>query len=253
MNAGVDAISVEDVSKRYGAERALLGVSLALEAGSVCALLGANGAGKSTLCGILSTLVSPSGGRVRFLRAGSPVAPGAALRRQIGVLAHDTFVYGQLSGVENLTFYARLYGLDRAPTRVAARLDEVGLDERARARPAQTYSRGMLQRLALARALLHEPAVLLLDEPFAGLDRSGIAQLAEALRRAKEAGRLVLVVTHEVAALDGLCDHVVVLHRGKVALDRRAGGDDDTDTTGGGRPGAFSRQALEACAQEVAS
>lgn len=218
----IDRVTVEGVSKRYGHHRALAPVALQLRAGSLCALLGPNGAGKSTLLGILSTLVSPSSGTVRFTAGATVVPHGAMLRGQIGVLAHESFIYGDLTAVENLGFYAALYGVGSAESRAVALLDEVGLDERARHRAARTYSRGMLQRLALARALLPEPRVLLLDEPFTGLDRTGAAALARTLAKAKRDERVVLVVTHDLEALDGLCDHVVVLRRGKVVLDHRA-------------------------------
>jgi heme exporter protein A len=233
---GIDTVTVAGVTKRYGHQRALAGVDLELRAGSLCALLGPNGAGKSTLLGILSTLVKASAGTVTYAAGTAATPAGPGLRRQIGVLAHDSFVYGELTGSENLAFYARLYDVDGAGARAAALLDEVGLDESARERPARTYSRGMLQRLALARAMLHEPRVLLLDEPFTGLDRAGSAALARTLARARRDGRVVVVVTHDLEALDGACDHVAVLRRGKLVLDERAGGDGD---------GGFSYAALK--------
>ncbi|RMH43875.1 MAG: ABC transporter ATP-binding protein [Deltaproteobacteria bacterium] len=218
----IDRVHVAGVSKRYGPQRALANVDVDLRAGSLCALLGPNGAGKSTLLGILSTLVRPTAGEVVYLSGDRAVPAGAPLRAQIGVLAHESFIYGELTAVENLDFYGNLYSVPRRRDRAAALLDEVGLDDRARNRPARTYSRGMLQRLALARALMHEPPVLLLDEPFTGLDRHGAAALARTLDRARRDGRVVLVVSHDLEALDGVCDHVVVLRRGKVVVDRRA-------------------------------
>jgi heme exporter protein A len=218
----IDGVSVAGVSKRYGHHRALARVDIELCAGSLCALLGPNGAGKSTLLGILSTLIRPSAGEVVYRSGGAALPVGHVLRRQIGVLAHEPFTYGDLTGDENLLFYGRLYGLDDAKARACVRLDEVGLDDRARDRPARTYSRGMLQRLALARALMHEPRLLLLDEPFTGLDRTGARALAATLARAKTDRRVVLVVTHDLEALDRVCDHVVVLRRGKVVLDQRS-------------------------------
>jgi heme exporter protein A len=182
----------------------------------MCALLGPNGAGKSTLLGILSTLIRPTGGEVVFRERDRPAEPGDALRRQIGVLAHDPFVYAQLTGIENLLFYARLYGVAAPDERASHLLDAVGLDDEARRRPAGTYSRGMTQRLALARALLHEPRVLLLDEPFTGLDRTGSEALAATLRSARERGCILIVVTHDLEAIAGVSDHVAVLRRGKL-------------------------------------
>ena len=223
--AAIDAVAIRGLTKRYGATRVLANVSLELRAGSLCALLGPNGAGKTTLLGIVSTLVRPSSGEVDF-RAGTGAVPaGGALRRAIGVLAHDSFLYGGLTAEENLAFYARLYEVDDPARRASALLDEVGLAGEARSRPVRTYSRGMVQRVALARALLHDPRVLLLDEPFTGIDRTGAAALALTLARAVERGCVCLVVSHDLEALAGITDHVAVLRRGKLEHDeRRAGG-----------------------------
>ncbi len=215
---GFQQVSAKGLTKLYGRHRALGGVDLTLRAGSLCALLGPNGAGKSTLLGILSTLVRPTSGKVSFAANGRELDPHE-VRAAIGVLAHEPMVYLELSAVENLDFFARLYDVPGASARAAELLDEVGLDPEARLRPARTYSRGMLQRLSLARALLHRPRLLLLDEPFTGLDRAGADALARTLAAAKQGGRIVLVVSHDIDALAELCDHVVVLRRGKIAHD----------------------------------
>lgn len=215
MPAAIDAIEIEQVSKRYGRHRALAGVDLSLKRGRLCALLGPNGAGKSTMLGVVSTLIRPTGGEVVYRAGDTAVGAGERLRRQIGVLAHESFIYSQLTGRENLHFWGRLYGIDDRERRAEQLLEQVGLDERARDRPAQTYSRGMLQRLALARVLLPRPTVLLLDEPFTGLDRKGAAALQAALDEAKQSGSIVLVVTHDLEAIAAHADHVVVLRRGK--------------------------------------
>jgi heme exporter protein A len=221
----IDAVAIRGLTKRYGATRVLANVSMELRAGSLCALLGPNGAGKTTLLGIVSTLVRPSSGEVAYRAGAAAVAAGGELRRAIGVLAHDSFLYGGLTAEENLAFYARLYELEDGAGRASALLDEVGLAEEARRRPVRTYSRGMIQRVALARALLHEPRVLLLDEPFTGIDRTGAAALARTLARAVERGCVCLVVSHDLEALAGIADHVAVLRRGKLEHDeRRAGG-----------------------------
>jgi heme exporter protein A len=213
-----DVVEAEGLTKLFGRQRALAGVSTRFQAGSVAALLGPNGAGKSTLLGILSTLVRPTSGQVTFGGA----RPGPAVRAAIGVLAHEPMVYAELTGRENLIFFARLYDLGDADARARRLLAEVGLASEAAERPARTYSRGMLQRLALARALLHAPRLLLLDEPFTGLDAGGTRRLAETIDAARKGGNIVVVVTHEVAPLDGLCDHLVVLNRGKIVRDERA-------------------------------
>jgi heme exporter protein A len=208
-------VTLTGISKLFGRQRALSGVSLELRAGRMTVVIGPNGAGKSTLIGILSTLMRPSAGRVVMGGLREP----REVRAAIGLLAHDALVYPELTAVENLRFYGRLYDVERLEERSAALLDEVGLDAAARARPARTYSRGMLQRLSLARALLPSPSLLLLDEPFTGLDRAGQAALATALARAKAEGRIVLVVSHDLEAVGGLADHVVALKNGRVVLD----------------------------------
>jgi heme exporter protein A len=213
----VAKVVVEGVTKIYGRQRALGGVSMELRAGRLTALMGPNGAGKSTLIGVLSSLVRPTSGRVRV---GDLTEP-RAVRGAIGVLAHEPLVYPELSAIENLRFWGGLYDVPDPAARATQLLDAVGLDAAARLRPARTYSRGMLQRLSLARALLGDPRVLLFDEPFTGLDRAGAAALAAALARAKADGRVVLVATHDLDAIDGLADHLVVLRAGKVAIDER--------------------------------
>jgi heme exporter protein A len=221
----IDAVITRGVTKRFGTHRVLASVDLELRAGSMCALLGPNGAGKSTLLGILSTLVRPSSGEVSYRAGERTLAAGGELRRTIGVLSHDSFLYGGLTALENLLFYARLYQVADAEARAAALLDEVGLEPEARGRPVRTYSRGMVQRVALARALLHAPRVLLLDEPFTGLDRAGAAALARTLARAVAERCVVMVVSHDLEALAGATDHVAVLRRGRLQHEvRQAGG-----------------------------
>jgi heme exporter protein A len=211
-------VSAQGLTKLYGRHRALGGVDLTVGAGRLCALLGPNGAGKSTLLGILSTLVRPTSGTVRFTGAGAEVDAHDA-RAAIGLLAHEPMVYGELSALENLRFFAALYGVAGADARARALLDEVGLANEARTRPARTYSRGMMQRLALARALLPGPNLLLLDEPFTGLDRAGVTHLVAALEKCKSDGRLVIVVSHDLDALGGLVDQLAVIRRGKIVHD----------------------------------
>jgi heme exporter protein A len=215
---GFQAVEARGVTKLFGRHRALGGVDLTLRAGSFCALLGPNGAGKSTLLGILSTLVRPTSGQVVYSADGRALEP-QEVRARIGVLAHEPMVYGELSAIENLRFFADLYDVPDAAARATQLLDEVGLEPEARVRPARTYSRGMLQRVALARALLHQPRLLLLDEPFTGLDRAGAQALGRTLAAAKRDGRIVLVVSHDLEAIAEQCDHVVVIRRGKIAHD----------------------------------
>jgi heme exporter protein A len=216
----LDHVAIRKVAKRYGTERALVSVSLELHKGSMCALLGHNGAGKTTLLGIVSTLVRPNGGDVTYL-SGGVEAKGEGVRRQIGMLAHASLCYAELSAIENLELFAGLYDVDGSAAAIAALLDRVGLDARARTRSARTYSRGMLQRLALARALLTKPSLLLLDEPFTGLDRGGALALGEQLGELKAKGAIVVVVTHDLEAIAGRTDHVAVLRRGALVFEQR--------------------------------
>ena len=215
----IEGVQVEGIQLVYGRTRALAGVDLSLEAGAVTALVGPNGAGKSSLLSVLATLQRPTRGEVRFqLRGGDTLTlaeADAGLRAAIGWVSHSALIYPQLSALENLRFFAELYQL---PARaVEAQLEAVGLHPSAWSRPAATYSRGMLQRLALARALLPDPSLLLLDEPFTGLDREAGERLSKLILGARGQGRAVLLVTHDLDAAARLSDRVVLLARGRVA------------------------------------
>jgi heme ABC exporter ATP-binding subunit CcmA len=215
-------VTVRDVSRHYGRRRALTHVSLTCRAGEVLGLLGPNGAGKSTLLSILATLLAPSAGEVRY---GSRTAAeaGPSLRASFGFLSHDLYLYPELTAFENLTFFARLYGVPDLADRVAAALDRSGLTSR-RDDVISGFSRGMRQRLALERALLHQPRLLLLDEPFTGLDDASVAALADRLRELRSAGRIVVVVTHDLDVAERLLDKVAVLKDGRlVAFDDAEG------------------------------
>lgn len=216
----LDHVVIKKLSKRYGSERALGGVSLELTAGSMTAVLGHNGAGKTTMLGILSTLVRPNDGTVTYRASGGEVT-GTEVRRQIGLLAHASLCYGELSAFENLALTAGLYDVPGDRAALTLLLDRVGLEAKARDRPSRTYSRGMVQRLALARALLTEPSLLLLDEPFTGLDRGGALALGEQLGELRDAGAIVVVVTHDLEAIADRTDHVAILSRGKLVFEER--------------------------------
>jgi ABC-type multidrug transport system ATPase subunit len=179
----------------------------------VVALLGANGAGKSTLLSIAATLLEPSEGRVLY---GDRTAAdgGAALRARIGVLGHDLYIYPELTAAENLAFFGRLYGLTDIERAVAQALDNAVLTERAND-AVGSFSRGMRQRLALERALLHSPRLLLLDEPFTGLDEVSANALRQRLAAARDAGAIVIVTTHDLEAIDAIVDEAYVLVRGR--------------------------------------
>ena len=209
-----DSLTVAKVSRYYGRRRALTRVSLAVRAGEVVGLLGPNGAGKSTLLGILATLIAPSSGSVRY---GEQRARdlGAALRRRVGFLSHDLQLYPELTARENLEFFARLYGATTPASTVDAALDRARLTDRADD-PIGGFSRGMRQRLALERALLHDPRLVLLDEPFTGLDDRSVGDLAERLRLLGHDGRMVIFATHDLDIAEGVLDRAVVLRNGRM-------------------------------------
>jgi heme exporter protein A len=208
------ALTFTDVTRNFGRRRALYKVSLTCQAGEIVALLGPNGAGKSTLLSIASTLLEPTSGSVRY---GDVVAreAGAALRARIGVLGHDLYIYPELSASENLHFFGKVYGLPDVPSRVDAALDRAELTHR-RDDAVGGYSRGMRQRLALERALLHDPRLVLLDEPFTGLDDAATSALRKRLTGLRDVGCIVLVTTHDLETIDGIVDRAVMLRSGKM-------------------------------------
>ena len=217
-----ERLTVVGVSRHYGRRRALSRVSLQARAGEIVGLLGPNGAGKSTLLGVLATLVAPSRGRVLY--GGLPARElGAGLRRRLGYLSHDLQLYPELTAGENLDFFARLYGDTRPADRVAAALARARLTDRGEDRVGG-FSRGMRQRLALERALLHEPRLVLLDEPFTGLDERSVGDFAARLRGLRTAGRIVLLATHDLDIVDGLLDRAVVLRAGRTVPLAAVGG-----------------------------
>lgn len=208
-------IKIEGLVKSYGHLPVLRGVDLHIEAGEFVTLVGANGAGKTTLLRVVATLLRPMAGKVSI--GGWPLPIHAEkVRRHIGLVSHHALLYGDLSAAENLHFFARLYGLDRREERVEAALRQVGLAARQRD-PVRTFSRGMTQRLTIARATLHEPDVLLFDEPYTGLDQEASALLDDLLRNQAAQGRTILMITHDLVHGLNLADRVAILDRGKVA------------------------------------
>jgi len=207
-------VTVSKVSRHYGRRRALSSVSFGLQAGEVVGLLGPNGSGKSTLLGVLSTLIAPSSGEVRYGEQPSR-ALGADLRRLIGFLSHDLQLYPELSSRENLEFSARLYGQQQPSAVVNDALVRARLAERAE-EPISGFSRGMRQRLALERSLIHKPRLVLLDEPFTGLDDRSTSELIERLRQLSKEGCLIVFATHDLDIADGVLDRAVVLRAGRI-------------------------------------
>ena len=192
--AGSFAVELDGLERDYGERTALAGISLRLDAGSTLAVLGANGAGKSTFLRILATLLRPHRGRVRVLGGALP-QEAADVRGRIGYIGHEPLLYRDLTGRENLRFHARLHGIGRE--RVEELLAAVGMDRRA-GQPVAELSRGMSQRLAVARALLADPPLLLLDEPRANLDPAAADLLEPLIGRAS--GRTRVIVTHDIEA-----------------------------------------------------
>ena len=214
-----DSVQVFDVSRHFGRRRALANISLTASAGDIVGLLGPNGAGKSTLITMLATLATPSKGEIRY---GDATASrlGPLLRTRIGLLAHELHLYPELSARQNLRFFAELYGLDaRAPVDEA--LESAGLADRGD-EPVSAFSRGMRQRLALERSLLHAPRLVLLDEPFTGLDDRAVGLISDRLRRLAAGGAIVLLATHDLDLADGLVTRVALIRDGRLLLDEAA-------------------------------
>jgi heme exporter protein A len=207
------AIVAENVERRFGNFRVLRGLNLTVPRSNVLALFGPNGAGKTTFLKLLAGLASPNGGSAQVF--GCALPGDAKLRRRIGVVAHEPYVYADLTARENLDYYARLYRVTRSD-RAADLIEQVGLSGAAH-RTVRTYSRGMLQRLALARALLHEPDLLLLDEPFTGLDPQGAQTLIELLSAEKTRGTTMIITTHDFDRGLAVADRAAVLAGGKIA------------------------------------
>ena len=206
------AIEARGLSRQYGPATAVDDVTFALAPGSKTALLGANGAGKTTLLAMLSTLLHPTAGSA-FIAGHDLAHPTAALRRSIGVLAHRPMLYEELSPLENLHFFGRLYGVDEAGGRVEELLRAAGLWFR-RDEATEVLSHGYHQRLAIARALLHSPTVLFADEAETGLDEQGVALLDELVLHAP--GLTVLAATHRRDRVEGWADGTLVLDRGRL-------------------------------------
>jgi heme exporter protein A len=207
-------VAATDVGRHFGRRKALSQVSFTCRAGEIVGLLGPNGAGKSTLLAILATLLAPSTGHVAYGTHSAKMA-GAGLRARLGLLGHDLYLYPELTARENLLFFARLYGLEDARSRVDRSLARANLIDRADDQVG-SFSRGMRQRLALERSLVHEPRLLLLDEPFTGLDQSAASALVKRLQDLQSAGCVIIVATHDLDMVDGLLSRAIYLRNGRM-------------------------------------
>jgi heme exporter protein A len=213
-------IKLVGILKTFGLLPVLRGINLEVGEGEFVGLVGPNGAGKSTLMRIVATLSNPTDGQISI--GGWPIPQHAEqVRRHIGLVSHQPLLYGDLTALENLLFFGRIYQLDRPLERAKEALQEVGLWARQNDQ-VRTFSRGMTQRLTIARATLHQPDVLLLDEPYTGLDQDASRMLDNLLRRESAKGRTIFMITHDLAHGLNLCQRVAILHRGKIAREMAA-------------------------------
>ena len=208
-------IVVRKLVKRFGLKAVLRGLDFQVEAGEFVAILGPNGAGKTTFLRILASLSRPTFGEVSIAGFSLPVQ-AAAVRRRLGVVSHLPLLYGDLTAEENLRFYARMYGLTGAESRIAEVLQLVDLTPRRRDL-VRTYSRGMQQRLSIGRAVLHDPEVMLFDEPYTGLDQDACAMLDGVLKEVAARGRTVVMTSHDLGRVADLATRFDVLSRGAIA------------------------------------
>lgn len=208
-------IAVSKLVKRFGLKNILRGLDFNVQAGEFVALLGPNGAGKTTFLRILASLSRPSLGQVNVAGHKLP-DQAAAVRRRLGVVSHMPLLYGDLTAEENLQFYGRMYNLQNLESRIDDVLDMVGLLARRRDL-VRTFSRGMQQRLAIGRAVLHDPDVMLFDEPYTGLDQDASEMLDAVLKNVAAAGRTVVMTSHDLARAEDLATRFDVLSRGVIA------------------------------------
>ena len=216
------AIRTRKLTKAFGHQVALRGVDLSVAEGEFLTLFGPNGAGKTTLIRIVASLTRPTAGAVHV--KGEDLSKArASVRRHIGLISHNPLLYGDLTPDENLRFFARMYDLSGGDgkavgSRIDSVLEQVGLAARRRD-PVRTFSRGMVQRLAIARAILHDPDIMLLDEPYTGLDLQAADMLRTVLQDLAATNRTVILTTHNLEQGLEMCDRAAILHRGKVAWD----------------------------------
>ncbi len=206
-------LRAEGLVKRYGHIHALRGIDLQVDRGESLVLLGPNGAGKSTLLGVLAGRVRPTEGQV--ILQGEILGKSTLARRETGYLAHSSLLYPGLTARENLLFYGKLYGVEDSAERSDEMLHFMGLWDRRDDRIGG-FSRGMEQRVSIARCLLHDPQLILLDEPFSGLDYQSSRTFAQALQQLRDGHRTLVVATHDMAAVEDLGDKVMIMNRGRI-------------------------------------
>jgi len=211
-SGGPAIVEVAELTRAFGTRRALAGVTFSLAPGECLALFGPNGAGKTTLLRVLAGLLRPTSGTARI--SGVQLPGGALARSRVGLISHHTMLYEALSPRENVSFAAKLYGVPDAGARVEDSLRRMSMIERADA-PVRSLSRGMQQRVSIARAMVHAPRLVLADEPYSGLDDSGARALTSLLGELRSMGTAIIVVTHNLAEGLSLATHAAVMQRGK--------------------------------------
>lgn len=229
-------IEVRKLVKRFGLKSVLRGLDFTVQPGEFVALLGPNGAGKTTFLRILASLSRPSLGEVRVAGYSLP-KQAAEVRARLGVVSHMPLLYPDLTAEENLRFYARMYGLAEQSARVTEVLEMVGLEKR-RSDLVRTFSRGMQQRLAIGRAVIHDPEVMLFDEPYTGLDQDASEMLDEVLKSVAARGRTVVMTSHDLARAEDLATRFDILSRGVIAASTTQAALQDTNLL------AYYKQAL---------
>lgn len=210
----VPAVQLTALTRRFGTRTAVEGIDLTLDGAECLAVFGPNGAGKTTLLRLIAGLLKPTSGQVRL--NGVDVRADTAARARVGVISHHSMLYAPLTVRENLTFTAKLYGIADVPGAVNGSLQRLGIIDRANA-PVRTLSRGLQQRVSIARAIVHQPSVVLLDEPYSGLDEAGAGVLTSLLRNLKDAGASLVIVTHNVAEGLALATHAAIMSAGRFA------------------------------------
>ena len=210
-------IEITNLNKYFGRHAVLNGINLVIEQGEFVALIGPNGAGKTTLLRLLGTICTPTSGRI-ILSGLSLPARAVEARRLIGMVASQPLLYADLTARENLLFYCRLYGVEDAKTLCECMLAQVGLTGQAD-EPVRVLSSGMQQRLAIGRALVHNPSLLLLDEPFNGLDQDAGQMLTDLLHTLQNEGKTILLASHDLSGMGSLASRFIILDRGEVKAD----------------------------------
>src|SRR3954471_779715 len=211
-SGGPAIVEVAELTRAFGTRRALAGVTFSLAPGECLALFGPNGAGKTTLLRILAGLLRPTSGKARI--DGVALPGGAAARAAVGLISHQSMLYSALTACENVEFTARLYGVQSPRDAAMRALARMRLQDRADS-PVRSLSRGMQQRVSIARAIVHDPRVVLLDEPYTGLDESGASALSDALQSLKASGAALVLVTHHLGEGLALASHTAIMRDGR--------------------------------------